>query len=142
MRAPLLDINVTAGYGKTTTLQKVCLELHPGECAGIVGTSGAGKSTLVLALLGMLPWRNGWVTGHIRFQETDLLQCTERELRRVRGKQIGLVPQSPATALNPALTLQTHFDEMWRATRNAGQRRRTVCDSCLTAWNCRAIQHF
>jgi ABC-type glutathione transport system ATPase component len=124
MTAPLLDVDITAGYGKATTLQKICLELHPGDRAGVVGTSGAGKSTLVLALLGLLPWRKGWVTGHIRFEGTDLLQCTERELRRVRGRKVGLVPQSPATALNPALTLQTHFDEMWRAHAKRGPAQR------------------
>ncbi len=115
MTTPLLEVDVTAGYGKSTTLHQARFTLHPGERAGLVGTSGAGKSTLVLALLGMLPWRKGWARGHVRLQGRDLLHCTERELRCLRGRTIGLVPQSPATALNPALTLQTHFDEMWRA---------------------------
>ena len=121
MTSPLLEVSVTAGYGSTTTLENVCFTLDAGERVGVVGTSGAGKSTLVQALLCMLPWRKGWARGHIRFNGQDLLRCSERELRKLRGKHIGLVPQSPATALNPALTLQAHFDELWRAHAKRGE---------------------
>lgn len=120
MTPPLLDINLSAGYGKSTTLDEVSFTLQRGERVGLVGTSGAGKSTLVMALVGMLPWRRGWTKGSVCLQGRDLLRLTERELRAIRGKQIALVPQSPSTALNPALTLQTHFDEMWSAHAERG----------------------
>ncbi len=122
MSAPLLDVSLSAGYGKSTTLHTVSLTLQRGERTGLVGTSGAGKSTLVLALMGMLPWRHGWIRGHVTLQGRDLLQCTERELRRIRGNEVALIPQSPATALNPALTLQAHFDEVWGAHARDVQR--------------------
>ncbi len=111
----MLDVQLSAGYGSTTTLHDTQFSLACGERAGLVGMSGAGKSTLVLALMGMLPWRKGWARGRVLLDGCDLLQCGERELRAMRGRKISLVPQSPASALNPALSLRTHFEEMWRA---------------------------
>lgn len=128
MSTPMLKVELCAGYGKTQTLTDISFELQTGERAGLVGTSGAGKSTLVLALLGLLPWRKGWVKGSVQFDGRNLLLCSERELRKMRGNRIALIPQSPATALNPALSLQTHFDETWRAHAKKGgeQAKRTA----------------
>lgn len=111
----ILSVELSAGYGSVTTLHNVAFSLGQGERVGLVGTSGAGKSTLVLALMGLLPWRGGWATGKALFQECNLLTAPERSLREVRGKRIALVPQSPLTALNAALSLQEHFKEAWRA---------------------------
>lgn len=113
--APLLTAQVSAGYGSTETLHSVSLALGHAERLGVVGGSGAGKSTLAMALMGLLPWRGGWAKGTVRFEGRDLLTLPEREWRTVRGNRIALVPQSPSTALNPCLSLQTHFDETWRA---------------------------
>ncbi len=112
---PLLDVKISAGYGDRTTLHDVRFFMDRGDRTGVVGTSGAGKSTLVLALLGMMPWRKGWARGHVLLRGKDLMRCSERELRELRGKEVALVPQSPAAALNPALSLGTHFKELWRA---------------------------
>ncbi len=113
--SPMFSVHLDAGYGKAKTLAGVRFTLRHGERAGVVGTSGAGKSTLVQALLGLLPWRNGWTAGEALFQGTNLLTASERQLRHIRGREIALVPQSPLTSLNPALTLQQHFQESWRA---------------------------
>jgi len=111
----LLNVHLSAGYGKSTVLDDISLELWPGECLGIVGTSGAGKSTLMLALLNLLPWRGGWVRGQVRMNGRDLLAMKEREARRLRGKEIALVPQSPMSALNPAVSLRSQFRSAWLA---------------------------
>ena len=113
--ATLLNVQLSAGYRGQPVLQDLSFRLDAGERLGLVGTSGAGKSTLLLALLGLLPWRGGWVKGEVRLQGTNLLDLKEREARRLRGKVLALVPQSPSSALNPALSLQTHFHEAWRA---------------------------
>ncbi len=81
----------------------------------MVGASGAGKSTLVLALLGLLPWRGGWAKGEVLLDGVNLLRLKERDARRWRGKRVALVPQSPMSALNGAVSLQRHFEEAWRA---------------------------
>jgi peptide/nickel transport system ATP-binding protein len=119
---PVLRLRLSAGYGKATVLHDVCLDLREGDCLGLAGTSGAGKSTLVLALLGLLPWRRGWVRGEVLLHGKNLLALPEREARRVRGKEIALVPQSPLSALNPALSLQTQFREAWTAHESSRDR--------------------
>lgn len=123
MKAPVLEVNVTAGYGPRRILHDLQLSLQPGERLGLLGTSGAGKSTLLLALLGLLPWRGGWATGEVRLQGKNLLTLKEKEARHLRGNILALVPQSPASALNAALSLQTHFQEAWRAHENSGKAR-------------------
>src|SRR6185312_14745340 len=115
MDRPLLQVRIQAGYGRQPVLRDISFDVHAGEILGLVGTSGAGKSTLVLSLLGLLQWRGGKVTGEILFVGQDLLRMRERDLRRLRGKTIALVPQSPMTALNSALSLRAHFEEAWKA---------------------------
>src|SRR5207245_2748558 len=80
----------------------------------LVGQSGSGKSTLAVAILGLLGMKNASAEGHIRFRGEDLLSLSEREMRKLRGSQGGLVLQSPLTSLNPALKIRTRLKEAWR----------------------------
>jgi peptide/nickel transport system ATP-binding protein len=114
---PLLRVRLDASYAGRPVLHDVRLELERGEVLGLVGSSGAGKSTLVLSLLGLLPWRGGRVTGDVLLLGQNLLQMTERKLRALRGCAVSFIPQSPMSALNPALSLERHFKEAWRAHR-------------------------
>jgi ABC-type dipeptide/oligopeptide/nickel transport system ATPase component len=66
-------------------------------------------------VLGLLGLKGGQCSGEIRFQDRDLAQWKDREMRRVRGKEIALVPQSPLAALNPNVRLGAQLDEAWRA---------------------------
>ena len=121
--APLLQVRLRAGYGRQCVLDGVDFELAAGDRLGLVGTSGAGKSTLVLALMGLLPWRGGWAEGEVRLEGVNLLALREREARLLRGRRVALVPQSPMSALNGAVTLRRHFEEAWRAhERGLGER--------------------
>jgi ABC-type glutathione transport system ATPase component len=113
-------VQFSAGYGQQTILHNLHLELLPGERLGLVGSSGAGKSTLLLALLGLLPWRGGWTRGEVFLGGRNLLALSERRAREVRGREIALVPQNPASALNSALTLRTHFEQGWKAHSSQG----------------------
>lgn len=115
MKNPLLQVHLEAGYGKQCILNEVAFTLERGERMGLVGLSGGGKSTLVLALMALLPWRDGWAKGEVLLEGRDLLSLNERDARRVRGKCVSLVPQSPVSALNGALSLSAHFEEAWRA---------------------------
>ncbi len=110
-----LQVALSAGYGVRTVLDEVRFELRAGQALGFVGSSGAGKSTLALALLGLLGWRGGWARGQVLLEGTDLLRMPEREARTVRGRRIALVPQSPMSALNGAVSLRAHFLESWKA---------------------------
>lgn len=110
------------------------LVVRPGELIAVVGESGCGKSVLAHALLGLLPG-NATVTGHAVLRQpdggtVDLLGCGERRLAaEVRGRRVGLVPQSPATALTPVRTGRRLLEETLRAhgdprpaTRGAAER--------------------
>lgn len=96
-------------------LRNVCLDVAEGEIVGLVGRSGEGKSTIASSILGLLALRGGSCVGQILFHGVDLLSLNAREMRLLRGKEIGLVPQSPLAALNPNLKLGSQLDEAWRA---------------------------
>ena len=112
----LLSANITVCYtGKQPVLRDVKLEIRSGEVLGLVGQSGSGKSTLAMAILGLLEKKRAHAEGSIRFQNSDLLRLSERELRSLRGRAISLVLQSPLSSLNPALKIRTQLKEAWRA---------------------------
>jgi len=119
--SPLLRVAMQAGYAGKPVLRDIRFELRHGEVLGLVGTSGAGKSTLVQSLLGLLPWRGGRVTGEVCLNGKNLLSLSERELRKLRGSGVALIPQSPMTALNAAISLEAHFVEAWRAHETSGR---------------------
>jgi ABC-type glutathione transport system ATPase component len=96
-------------------LHDVAGRIGRGEIAALVGLSGSGKSTLALALLRLLHYRGGDATGSILLEGRELMGLKEREMRQVRGRAVGYIPQSPAAALNPPLRVRTLLDETWRA---------------------------
>ena len=109
----LLELRVSVEYGQKRVLDQVAIEVAEGEILGLVGRSGEGKSTIALSILGLVALRGGRCTGDILFNGRDLL--TNRDMRRLRGKEIALVPQSPLAALNPNMRLGSQLQEAWRA---------------------------
>jgi ABC-type glutathione transport system ATPase component len=129
---PVLEFKVSARYGARTVLHDVSGCLRHAEIASLVGLSGSGKSTLALALLRLLHYRGGEVTGSIRLEGRELAGLNEREMRAIRGLRVGYVPQSPAAALNPRLRVVDLLDETWRAhsaRRAAPDSHRTLLES-------------
>ncbi|MFF0424619.1 ABC transporter ATP-binding protein [Streptomyces sp. NPDC004520] len=99
-------------------------DLAAGECLALVGESGCGKSVLASALLGLLPG-NAETSGTALLDGTDLLAADERTLARtVRGRRVGLVPQSPAAHLTPVRTVRSHLEETVRALTSTARRGR------------------
>jgi ABC-type dipeptide/oligopeptide/nickel transport system ATPase component len=112
----LLSAHFSVRYaGKAPVLRGVRFEIQRGEVLGLVGQSGSGKSTLAMSILGLLDKKHSQTEGTIRFQDADLLQLSERELRGLRGRAVALVLQSPLSSLNPALKIRTQLREAWRA---------------------------
>jgi peptide/nickel transport system ATP-binding protein len=101
MTGGLLEIDrLSVSFGKVSALHDVSLSVEPGEILGLAGESGCGKSTLGLAVMGLLP-PGARVSGRIRLGERELLGLSEPELRRLRGRDMGLIVQDPMTALDP-----------------------------------------
>jgi ABC-type dipeptide/oligopeptide/nickel transport system ATPase component len=118
MTDALLQLRISVDYArKPGVLRDFSLQIAEGEIVGLVGPSGEGKSTVALSILGLLARRGARVSGEILFRGRDLLQTKDRDLRQIRGKSIGLVPQSPVAALNPHLKLSSQIEEAWRAHR-------------------------
>jgi ABC-type glutathione transport system ATPase component len=111
----ILAFRISARYGAREVLREVAGRISANEIVALVGLSGSGKSTLALSLLRLLRYRGGEVTGSIVLEGSELIGKSDREMRAVLGKRIGYVPQSPASALNDRLRVETLLEETWRA---------------------------
>ncbi|GGU06064.1 ABC transporter ATP-binding protein [Streptomyces violascens] len=100
-------------------------DLAVGECLALVGESGCGKSVLASALLGLLPANAECEGAALLDDGTDLITAGERLLARtVRGRRIGLVPQSPAAHLTPVRTVSSQLSETIRELRPVPRQER------------------
>ncbi len=102
--------------GVVHAVNGVSFDLEEGETLAIVGESGSGKTVTVLSIVGLIPRPPGRVEGGkvIFFddgRELDLLQLSEAELRRIRGRRIGFVFQDPMSSLNPVLPVGLQIAE-------------------------------
>jgi len=104
---------VTRG-GTITAVDHVNLKVRKGKVLALVGESGSGKSMTCSSMLGLLPPNGKVVKGQVLFKGQDLLKMPPRELRKIRGKQIGMVLQDAMTALNPLLTIGEQVGEVFR----------------------------
>ena len=121
---PLLSVRLSVDYpGKPLILREVAFQVGHGEVVGLVGQSGSGKSTLALAILRLLGPKGGKAKGEIMFHGRELTQLTEKEMRKIRGREISLVLQSPLSSLNPALKVGTQLAEAWKAHSNGLRER-------------------
>ncbi|MFD7401837.1 ABC transporter ATP-binding protein [Streptomyces sp. NPDC059866] len=106
-------------------------DVAAGECLALIGESGCGKSVLASALLGLLP-ANAQTAGEARLGELELLSADERTLARtIRGRRIGLIPQSPAAHLTPVRTIRSQLEETVAAL--TGVRGRTAVRAAAEA---------
>ncbi|MFT2016236.1 ABC transporter ATP-binding protein [Streptomyces sp. 796.1] len=109
------------GGGYVAAVSDATFALHPGECLALVGESGCGKSVLASALLGLLPGNaetagTAHLAGTADAPPVDLIAADERELSRtIRGRRVGLVPQSPSAHLTAVRTVRAQLEETVRA---------------------------
>ena len=101
----------------------VNFQVKRGETLGLVGESGCGKSMTSLSILRLVPNPPGRIVdGKVLFKGEDLLQYSEKEMRKIRGNQISMIFQEPMTALNPVFTVGEQIAEVYRIHRSMGRR--------------------
>jgi peptide/nickel transport system ATP-binding protein len=99
--------------GIVRAINGVSFHLNRGETLGVVGESGCGKSVTALAIMGLIPRPPGRIeSGSILLEGRNLLELTERQMRRVRGNEISIIFQEPMTSLNPVMTVGVQISEL------------------------------
>jgi len=108
--------------GPVRAVDGVSLTIHEREAVGLVGESGSGKSVTAFSLLGLIPAGGSIVGGRVQFRGRALAAMSPRELRGIRGNQIGMVFQEPAAALDPVFRIGDQIAETIRQHRKAGRK--------------------
>jgi peptide/nickel transport system ATP-binding protein len=116
MTAPLLSVRdlrveFATRRGPLAALDGVSFDLAPGEILGVVGESGAGKSLTGLAIIGLIDAPGRIAGGEIRLEGRRIDNLPPAEMRKIRGRRIGMIFQDPLTSLNPLMRIGEHLVE-------------------------------
>ena len=85
--------------------------MKPGQRVGLVGESGSGKTVTAMAISGLIERYNVEIEGEIIFNGRDIRNCSREEMRRLQGREIGVVFQEPMTSLNPLMKVGQQIEE-------------------------------
>ncbi|XAS75497.1 ABC transporter ATP-binding protein [Dermatophilaceae bacterium Sec6.4] len=116
---PLLEVDdlsvefVQRGAPTVRAVRGISYQVNRGEFLGIVGESGSGKSVSSMAVMGLLP-STARITGDIRYRGESLLSRSDRELSKLRGKEIAMIFQDPLSALTPVYSVGAQISEALR----------------------------
>ena len=105
-------------------LRNISTNIKKGETVGIVGESGSGKSTLALAMMGYVKHGLYTIGGECEFNSSNLLKMNNRELEKIRGRKIAMIPQNAGQALTPNLKIGYQIDEALRLHSNLNKEKR------------------
>ncbi len=120
--------DLSVNFGEHAAVRGVSLGVAPGETHAIVGESGSGKSATALSILRLNP-SQARLSGRISFEGQDLLALPDRDLRRIRGRDIAMIFQEPMVSLNPVLRIGVQVGEALR--RHRGLRGRAARDETI-----------
>ncbi len=124
---PIVDIrSLVVHYetqeGVVEAVNDFSLSIRRGETLGLVGETGAGKTTVALSMIGLLPVPPSHIIqGEVFFEGEDLLKKSEKEMRSVRGRKIGMIFQDPMSALNPVKYVGDQIAEVIRLHRRCSK---------------------
>jgi len=129
-----LSIAFRQGDRQVLAVDRVSFDIAKGETLALVGESGSGKSVTALSVMKLLPYpAASHPSGSICFRGQELLNLSEKEMRRVRGNKIAIIFQEPATSLNPLHTIEKQIGEILLIHRGlAGPAARTRIIELLT----------
>lgn len=101
-----LKVSFQTYLGQVKAVRDISFDVYPGETVAIVGESGCGKSVTAQAIMGLISSPPGHISGgEILFGGEDLLKKTRKEMRHIRGKEMGMIFQDPMTSLNPTMRI-------------------------------------
>ncbi len=105
--------DLTVNFGANRVVENLSFSVAPGKTVAVVGESGSGKSVTSLAVMRLADMMGAtFSTGRILFGEKDLLQTSQKAMRRIRGKEIAMIFQEPMTSLNPVFTIGEQICEV------------------------------
>ena len=110
LRIDNLHVSFPTDAGMIRVVDNVSLEIKQGESLCLVGESGCGKSMVALSIMRLLP-KSAVLKGQIWFQGKELLSLDTKEIRHLRGQQIAMIFEQPATCLNPVFTVGDQIAE-------------------------------
>ncbi len=116
---PLLSVsNLRTSFftdkGEVRAVDDVSFAIHRGQTLALVGESGCGKSVAALSIMRLISDPGRVIGGSIMFKGQELLQLSEKEMRLIRGKSIGMVFQEPMTSLNPVMSVGDQIGEVFK----------------------------
>ncbi|HBF28833.1 ABC transporter ATP-binding protein [Rhizobium sp.] len=117
-----LSVSFATDRGMVKSVRDVSFTVREGEILSIVGESGSGKSVTLLSLLGLHDPKTTKVDGAVAFRGKRIMEMSAQQMRRIRGKEIGLISQDPMTALTPVYTVGWQIAEQIRAHENISAR--------------------
>ena len=110
-----LSVSFATDHGPVKAVDGVSFQVREGEILSIVGESGSGKSVTLLSLLGLHDRKTTRVEGSVSFRGKPILEMSASQMRRIRGKEIGLISQDPMTAMTPVYTIGWQIAEQIQA---------------------------
>ena len=125
-----LNVRFRGKTGPAAVVCDVSAHFPAGTVTGLIGESGSGKSVLGLSILQLLP-ESAEVTGTCLYEGRDLYRLDEREMCRIRGRSIALIPQNPAESLNPVLPVGRQLTECVTAAGGSPHRAAERRDALL-----------
>ncbi|HSA70588.1 MAG TPA: ABC transporter ATP-binding protein, partial [Burkholderiales bacterium] len=106
-----LTVQFPTRRGLLTAVDSISFSIAPGEVLGVVGESGAGKSITGLAVIRLLEPPGRIAAGEVRLEGRRIDTLPHEEMRRIRGRRIGVIFQDPLTSLNPLYTIGQQLEE-------------------------------
>lgn len=119
-----LSVSFQTAGGQFKAVDRVTLNVNPGDVVSVVGESGSGKSVAMLALMGLLPWTATVTADTLRFDGKDMLTMGKKERRSIIGSELTMIFQEPMTSLNPCFTVGFQLTESLKVHKGMNRKQR------------------